>query len=583
MIRRIKLRPAAVAVALGASISLPLTAHAQSGDPQDVDALKDQIRVLMKKVEDLSQKQASQEKKQEQIEKTVTTSSGGGGDARLDKFLKGFYGVLDLSVDAATKGMGGMTASPYSWSPTTGWSGPQGIKQGNCNQNTYAQASPCGRMGWMPAISTNRSGFGYRGDHLIEGTDTKFIYQFEATVALTDTPGLKTSYTAQSNSATGTLGTGDNYIGLRQGSWGALKVGKTYAPYKKSTDRLDPFSGMMGGYGVVMGNSGGDNRVEFGTRLNHAIWYESPNMNGFRGNVLFSPGQNRSYDNVIQSAGSPNCNGGNIPGSGNLPLNCDDGGFSDALSAAFSYESQKFYATTAYEIHKAVNRNSDGIGANNQTGYYYGAGGTSGPIGAPTGWLDMTNVNFQPVNGGVPGGVPIGAYTQDIANEWAFKVGAQYITDFGLTISGVLERLRRDVPAYLEYQNERSRDGSWLALSQRIGQKSEVDFGWGHAGKTPGDPGGQHNYSPYMTDNTADMYSLAYKHQIDKQLSWYLNVAETVNHGNAHYDLGAGGHGVTTDCHDATNFAYQDYSSAGPTTWGGCHIMGVSAGLHYRF
>ncbi len=26
----------------------------------------------------------------------------------------------------------------------------------------------------------------------------------------------------------------------------------------------------------------------------------------------------------------------------------------------------------------------------------------------------------------------------------------------------------------------------------------------------------------------------------------------TVNHADAHYDLGAGGHGVTTDCHDST-------------------------------
>ena len=29
--------------------------------------------------------------------------------------------------------------------------------------------------------------------------------------------------------------------------------------------------------------------------------------------------------------------------------------------------------------------------------------------------------------------------------------------------------------------------------------------------------------------------------------------ALTLNHGNAHYDLGAGGRGVTTDCHDGTN------------------------------
>ncbi len=557
-----------------------MAAHADSGNPQDIDALKDQIRVLMKKVEDLSKKQDSQDKKQEQIEQTVTSSSGGGHDNRIDKFLKGFYGVIDMSVDDTTKGMGGMTASNYNWTPGGGYSGPQGIKSGPCNENIYSQSTACGRMGWMPQISTNKSGFGYRGDHDIEGSDTKFIYQFEATVALTTAPGLNTSYTAQKNTVKGTLGTGDNYVGFRTGSWGAFKFGKSFTPYKRASDRLDPFSGMLGGYGTIMGNTGGDNRVEFGTRLDHSLWWESPNMNGFHANVLFSPGQNRAYDNVIQSAGSPDCNGGNVPGSGNLPMNCDDGAFGDALSSAFTYESKKFYAMAGYEIHKAVNRNSDGIGALNPiTAYYTNNGG--GPLGAPSGWLNTTQIPVSPLNGG--GTMPLGAYTQDIGNEWAGKIGAQYITDFGLTISGVLERLRRDVPAYLEFQNERSRDGSWLALSQRINQKNEVDLGWGHAGSTPGDPGGQHNYSPFMTNNTANMYSFAYKHQIDKQLSWYLNVAETVNNGNAHYDLGAGGHGITTDCHDATNYSATDYSSAGPTTWGGCHIMGVSAGLHYRF
>ena len=101
-----------------------------------------------------------------------------------------------------------------------------------------------------------------------------------------------------------------------------------YSPYKKSTDRLNPFSGMLGDYAVVMGNTGGDNRVEFGTRLDHSITYESPKFaDMFNFNLLISPGQNRTYDNVIQSAGSPDCSGGNIPGSGNLLLQCDDGGF----------------------------------------------------------------------------------------------------------------------------------------------------------------------------------------------------------------------------------------------------------------
>jgi len=110
-----------------------------------------------------------------------------------------------------------------------------------------------------------------------------------------------------------------------------------------------------------------------------------------------------------------------------------------------------------------------------------------------------------------------------------------------------------------------------------------VSVGWAHAGKTPGDPGGQHNYDPFSTNDTADMYSIAWKHKLDKQLYWYVDSALTLNHGNAHYDLGAGGRGVTTDCHDGTNDIIIDGSSTGPTTWGGCRIMGFSTGLDYKF
>jgi hypothetical protein len=98
-----------------------------------------------------------------------------------------------------------------------------------------------------------------------------------------------------------------------------------------------------------------------------------------------------------------------------------------------------------------------------------------------------------------------------------------------------------------------------------------------------GDPGGQHNYIPNSTLNYANMYTIAWKYRFDKQLYWYIDAAETVNHANAHYDIGAGGRGITTDCHDGTTQAFIDYSSAGPTTWGGCRPLGVSTGLHYTF
>ena len=77
--------------------------------------------------------------------------------------------------------------------------------------------------------------------------------------------------------------------------------------------------------------------------------------------------------------------------------------------------------------------------------------------------------------------------------------------------------------------------------------------------------------------------ALQKKHKLDKQLYWYFDGALTLNHGNAHYDLGAGGRALTTDCHDGTHAILIDYSSAGNTTWGGCRIMGFSTGLNYKF
>jgi hypothetical protein len=550
-------------------------------DTTDNAALKEQMRQMMERIDALTkQVQQLQQQQQQQAAKlaappppvpvaapvvaVVPVSS----EPKFDAFLKGFYGTLDVSYDYTTKGINGLVADSYSLAdpsnPNSGYvnNGPKGTQQ-------------VGRLGYMPALSTNKSQIGYRFDHAIDDTGFDFLVQVETSLALTSSPGLKTTYTQQSNVVQGAIGLGDTFVGVRKTDWGSLKFGTTYAPYKKSTDRMNPFSGMLGDYAVVMGNSGGDNRVEFGTRLDHSIWYESPQLGMFRFNVLWSPGQNRTFDNVIQSAGSPDCNGGNEPGSGNLLLNCDDGGFGDAYSADVEFEGYGAYATVAYERHRGVNRNSDGIGSNNPTYGYLQS------INSPL--LDFNTFNALATEFAGYAGVATPAYLTDIADESAFKMGVQYSFAFGLRASGIYENLHRFLPQDLEFQNERQRNGLWFALSQDVGVRDNVSFGWAHAGRTPGDPGGQHNFNPTNTDDSADMYTLAWKHQLDKRLYWYFDAALTLNHGNAHYDLGAGGRGLTTDCHDGTNTIVVDYSSAGPTTWGGCRLMGYSTGLDYRF
>lgn len=561
----------------------------------DSAALQEQIRVMKQRIDELNRQVDDLAKKQQQQAATAQPAPAPAGppepkfdafmkdykkdgEPKLAAFLKGFYGTLDVSFDDVTKGIEGMQA--YHWSlsdPTNPNSAPVqgGLKGG-----------PVGRLGYLPALSTNKSQVGYRYSHKIADTTTNFIIQVETALAITASPGLRTSYTQQSNVVSGAIGLGDTFVGLQDKGWGTLKFGTMYSPYKKSTDRLNPFSGMLGDYAVVMGNSGGDNRVEFGTRLDHSITYESPKLGDmFNIDLLVSPGANRTYDNVVQSAGSPDCSGGNEPGSGNLLLNCDDGGFGDAYSVDVRFETGPFYATAAWERHKDVNRNSDGIGSNSLV-YGFLASGCAPPnFNGPGCSPLLDGATFATIYAEFPEFAAIASppYLNDIADETAWKVGAQYAFPFGLTVSGMFERMTRDLPAALQFQNERQRNGTWFAATQKFTDRDAVSIGWAHAGRTPGDPGGQHNYNPTNTDDTADMYTISWKHNLDKQLYWYIDSALTVNHGNAHYDLGAGGRGLTTDCHDGTNTIFTDGSSAGPTTWGGCRIMGFSTGLDYKF
>jgi predicted porin len=562
----------------------------------DDKALADQVKILMQRVEELTKEvqtlkkqpaQASAPAPAQTAEAPAAAKPAAPAEPKFDAFMKGFYGTLDVSFDVTTKGMDGMVA--YHLLPDGSGVDPSNPKNGG--------AGPVGRVGYMPALSTNKSQIGYRGEHKIGSSDVSLIYQVETALAITASPGLKTSQYQQSNVVNGAIGLGDTFIGIKGKEWGRFKFGTFYSPYKKSTDRLNPFSGMLGDYAAIMGNSGGDNRVEFGTRLDHSFAYESPKWSGFSFDVLYSPGQNRTYDNVVQSSGSPDCNGGNQPGSGNLLLNCDDGGFDNAFSVDVQFEYGGFYGTAAYEIHKNVNRNSDGIGSNSpQYGTLLGNSGFTGTVNPdgsvtcndPTGLLDCASaqllVSEFPQWATVGGGTP--PYLTDIGDESAFKLGAQYKFGFGLTLSAAWERLHRDLPASLEFQNERTRDNAtWLAVSQDVTPNDVLSAGWAHAGKTPGDPGGQHNYNPNpaASDNSADMYTLAWKHKFDKQVYWYVDWAATVNHGNAHYDIGAGGRGLTTDCHDATNATFIDYGSFGNTTWGGCRPMGFSTGVNYKF
>jgi predicted porin len=597
-------RPMLIALAACAA-NFFVQGSALADDAQENKALKEQMRQMMQRMDAL-QKQVEALSKQQAATPppavvtappppayvpppVVAKTKEAPAEPMFDKFIKGFYGTLDASFDGSTKGMDGMTAFHYGDTPVNGVFPQTGVK-----------GTPFGPVGWQPAIASNTATLGWRGSHAIPGLeDTKFVIQIEANVALEDSPGVTTSYTAQTAGVRGGIGSGTTYIGFSSPTWGSLKLGHGGTPYGNMSRRLTPFAGMVGDMGVIIGNTGGDNRLEFNTALNHAIWYESPKYGPVSFDLFFSPGQNRTADQDLNVAGGDsNCSGGNVPGSGNLLLACDDGGFDNAYSMDLKYESEHLYLAAAYELHKHVNRNSDGIGSN-APGYaaMLNEGDPSAGAGGPLSqYLNWDQFNFVASAYGATGSctLPPSASTYycvnatpefvgDIGDESAVKVGAQYVFDFGLTVNGIFERMMRKLPAALEFQNERQRNGTWLALTQTLSARDNINFGWAHAGRSVGDPGGQHNYNPNNSDNHANMFTLAYKHHFDKQLYWYADVAETINSGNAHYDLGAGSHGIKTDCHDGTTSPIIDYTSAGNTTWGGCRPKAISVGMNYKF
>jgi len=446
------------------------------------------------------------------------------------------YGNMDLSFDVATKGVGGMI-------------GPDGNP-------------PVGNMGWMPDVSTNISYIGVRGFQTVSGLPFKFIYQIETQMDIAATSGTSESNSAQSNVVKGALSSRNSYIGVQNDGWGSLMIGKADAPYKNSTAKFDPFFGMIGDYQVVMANTGGDNRVEFGTRLDHSIWWQSPRWNGVVIDVLVSPGQNRADNSDNIAAGESDCTGGNIPGSGGItPLTCSDGSFSTAVSSSISYTKNHFYMTAAYERHSKVNRQSD-----------------------ITAIYPSNNAYSQMLE------------AQDVADEDAGKIAALYTFSTKTTFGAIFETLHRYVAEDLQFQNERQRLGSWALLSQQLTKTKSLHLGWAHAFRTPGDPG-QHNDSFLVppggdpttdsvagahANNQANMFTVAFKNQLSNHLTAYLNWALTSNGPAAHYDLGAGGRSVTTDCHDASD-ATGGLVGSNPHCWTGGQLQGVSAGLDYKF
>ncbi len=157
--------------------------------------------------------------------------------AKAAKGALEFYGHLDLSFDVGTKGLSGRVQA---------------------NGDT-----PTGDQDWLPAIASNSSFVGVRGWRDFVPDQLKGVFQIEAQVDASATPGPSL---VPDNTVKGALAYRNTHVGLA-GPWGGLRLGRNDSPYKSSTRRLDPFYGTPGAYTSIMHNTGGDNRAEFDQRF----------------------------------------------------------------------------------------------------------------------------------------------------------------------------------------------------------------------------------------------------------------------------------------------------------------------------
>src|SRR5580704_7746005 len=128
------------------------------------------------------------------------------------------YGNLDVSFDYTSKNVGSLAIDPTALGPPPNNS-----------------ATPIGNFGWMPAISTNLSYVGVRGFQKVDGLGFNFVYQLEAGFDISAQPGDRQSNSNISNGVNGALFSRNSFIGVASKDAGAIKIGKTDAPYKNST------------------------------------------------------------------------------------------------------------------------------------------------------------------------------------------------------------------------------------------------------------------------------------------------------------------------------------------------------------
>src|ERR1035437_3130417 len=196
-----------IVLAAGMAVMIVASGKARADDQSD---LKAQVEASQKQIEAVK---AQLDKVTAEMKKEKETKGGSflqlkPGDALTFVGLRGgevtLYGNLDVSFDATTKGL----------------------------QSDYGDNGgvPVGKMGWQPAIGTNLSYLGLRGKQPLF-KDFDYVWQLEAGIDISATPGTKQTTSNVSDAVTGALFSRNSFLGFSGKSWGSLLIGKAETPY----------------------------------------------------------------------------------------------------------------------------------------------------------------------------------------------------------------------------------------------------------------------------------------------------------------------------------------------------------------
>ena len=180
------------------------------------------------------------------------------------------------------------------------------------------------------SLTSNHSRLGFKGDEDL-GNGLTALWQIEQDVEF-DTGAAFDSHHAR-----------DTFIGLG-GGFGTVLAGHLSTPYRASTTALDPFHSTRGDHNAIIGSVNGFDGWNDENRVDNAIAYVSPNMNGF--------GVSAAY---ILSSADPTV-GDDLP-----KTSAEDK--QDAYSLSANYNNGPIYVTAGYEAWNKLGAGGDDASA----------------------------------------------------------------------------------------------------------------------------------------------------------------------------------------------------------------------------